>query len=172
MPHGLPPSVGSVLDVGCGIRPQNMVPAIHHVCVDAYRPYIEQAQREHPNLVFIHGRWEEVLPRLMDHSFDLVFAADFIEHLTKLAGTRFLAEAQRIGHHVAIFTPQGPYEQSYRRGERDAWGMRGTRWQTHRSAWTPEDFSDWDTEIIGRFHGDADAFWAVKDTSTKEVPVA
>ena len=43
---------------------------------------------------------------------------------------------------VVVFTPHGFHKQEYVKGEKDAWGMNGTYWQTHRSGWTPEDFDE------------------------------
>jgi len=133
--------------------------------VDAHRPYLQQVQPELTACTFICGKASEVLPRLMDNSFDLVLAIDFIEHLTRRSGWAFLREAKRIGRRVAIFTPLGYMEQSYAPGELDAWQMDGTHWQTHRSGWTPQDFPGWDIEVLPDFHDHTvGAFWAVIDT--------
>lgn len=160
-PPSLPRSVDSLLDVGCGIRPQNFVTADRCVGIDAHRPYLQQIQPVYTNWTLICGRANEVLARFTDASFDLVLAMDFIEHLTRRSGWRFLREAQRVGRQVAVFTPLGYMEQSYGPDELDAWGMDGTHWQTHRSGWTPQDFPGWDIDVLTDFHRNASAFWAI-----------
>lgn len=160
-PRSLPRKVGSVLDVGCGIKPQRIVEANRYVGLDAHRPYLEQIQPKYTHWTLICGRANEILPRLTDESFDLVLALDFIEHLTHRAGRRFLQHALRVGKRVAVFTPLGYMEQSYREGDTDAWGMDGCHWQTHRSGWTPEDFPGWEIQMLEHFHENASAFWAI-----------
>jgi cyclopropane fatty-acyl-phospholipid synthase-like methyltransferase len=88
---------------------------------------------------------------MQDQEFDTVLALDFIEHLTEPDAHDFLTEAKRVGHNVFIFTPLGPFEQDYGPDHP----------QTHRSAWTPEDFPDWRTYVLKDFHGRGrSAFWA------------
>jgi hypothetical protein len=136
-----------ILDLGAGIRPQSFVrrPLVH-ICVDAHRPYLERVQREidgDPRYVFLHGRWDDVLPMLPDKSVDSVFALDFIEHLEKPDGFRMLREAERVARaQVVVYTPDGFFPQRHEPGAADRWGMDGGAWQTHRSGWSAEDFGD------------------------------
>lgn len=160
----------SVLDVGCGIRPQRLVKAERYVGVDIHQPYLDVLGGGE----FICSDWRPALKRFKRHEFDAVIALDFIEHLTRRDGWDFLRAAQRVGKLVCIFTPSGPFPQHYEEGEPDAWGMDGGKWQTHRSAWTPEDFEGWKVTTWPAFHrvnavGAAlpepiDAFWAKKET--------
>jgi len=163
----------SVLDVGCGIRPQKVVATQRWVGVDAFQPYLDSLAGE-----VICSDWRPALRSFAPDSFDLVVALDFIEHLRRREGREFLTAAQRVGRAVCIFTPLGPFPQRYVDGETDAWGMGGGYWQTHRSAWTPKDFEGWSIQVEAGFHTvDAkdeplpepiDAFWAVKSTLTKQ----
>jgi hypothetical protein len=181
--HSLSPprdlgAVDSVLDVGCGIRPQQIVDARRYVGVDAHKPYldalIESGAAGPPGVHFMHGEWDTVLGDMKDGEFDMVVALDFIEHLERDAGFAFVAEAQRVGRSVVIFTPLGECPQHYAPGESDQWGMDGGRWQNHRSAWRPEDFPGWETHVLPEFHAvDANqrklpepigAFWAIKES--------
>ena len=169
-PPPLPP-VSSVLDVGCGIRPQPIVAANRYVGVDAHQPYIDRVSRDGGE--FICADWEQALRRFDDLEFDLVVALDFIEHLDRKAGNRFLRAARRVGRQVCIFTPLGSFPQHYQPGEPDQWGMDGGHWQSHRSAWQPSDFPGWQITVHHGFHVvDAngrslpqpiDAFWALTE---------
>ena len=172
VPPALLPA-SSVLDVGCGIRPHRFFPGSRFVGVDVHRPYVDALAGEPGE--FICSDWRVALRRYRRNEFDLVTALDFIEHLPRRDGRDFLRAAQRVGKQVCIFTPLGPYPQHFEPGEPDGWGMDGAYWQTHRSAWWPEDFPGWNIQVCEEFHpADAwgvpfpepiSAFWAVKETS-------
>lgn len=160
----------SVLDVGCGIRPQQLVVrgVERYLGIDVHKPYIDAMEDpEH----YRCSRWQPALAEFEDQEFDLVTALDFIEHLDRDDGLEFITEAQRVGKLVVIFTPVGPLAQKF--ADPDQWGMHGGKWQTHRSAWTPEDFEGWEIHVMPRFHvvdGHSqpllkphDAFWAIKE---------
>jgi len=166
----------SVLDIGCGIRPQTLVSPRLHICVEPYKPYLERLQKEAKkdrDYVFLNGTWGDVLPLMPDDSVDTVFALDVIEHLEKADGLKLLHEAKRIARHqVVVFTPLGFYPQSHEPDELDRWHMHGGRWQSHHSAWHPEEFGrEWQIVACRDLHTvDQDgkplaepigAFWAV-----------
>jgi len=166
----------TVADIGVGIYPQKFLVPKVHICVDAYGPYLDELRKRlgrDPRYVYLHATWDRALPLLPDESVDTVFALDFLEHLEKEEGRRFLDEAARVARsQVIVFTPLGFYPQSYEPGDEDRWGMHGGRWQTHRSGWEPGDFDDgWEFVACADFH-DLDennepldtpqgAFWAV-----------
>lgn len=168
-------SVGTLIDVGCGIRPQNIIAAERTVLVDPYEPYLERLIADGTRDETIVGDWR-VLRDTDDDAFDVLTALDVIEHMTRRQGFLFLREALRVARVVVIFTPLGEMPQSFE--GRDQWDMDGGEWQRHRSAWTPDDFKvaaadgrEWQVEVCERFHWtDArgntlpepiDAFWAV-----------
>lgn len=142
-----------VLDVGCGIQPQTLVWPKLHLCVEVHGEYVDYLRRRFagsPSHVVMHASWQDALRVLPDRSVDTVFALDFIEHLEKQEGFRFLDEASRVARRqVVVFTPLGYFPQSYDRSDaRDRWGMHGGFWQTHRSGWVADDFpAEW--EIVG-----------------------
>jgi hypothetical protein len=148
----------TVLDVGCGIRPQTIFPAAVHLLVEPYLPYLERVRQEigaAPRYVLLNCTWDVAMRLLPDRSVDTIFALDFIEHLEKDDGRRFLAEAERVARQqIVIFTPLGFYPQSYTDSTRpDRWGLQGGYWQTHRSGWTVEDFPDpWELLCCEAFH--------------------
>ncbi|TAK22287.1 MAG: class I SAM-dependent methyltransferase [Chloroflexota bacterium] len=136
-----------VLDVGPGIRPQALVRARAHICLDAHRPYLDRVRdrADGGRFVLLHGAWRVAMAMLPDRSVDSVIALDVIEHFTPEDGERFLAEAARVARRqIVLFTPIGFYPQSHTSGEPDRWGLDGGEWQSHRSGWTPDNFgSDW-----------------------------
>ncbi|HWE49177.1 MAG TPA: methyltransferase domain-containing protein [Bryobacteraceae bacterium] len=142
-----------ILDVGSGIEPQTLVWPKLHICVEAHGEYVSYLRERlagSPRYLVMNSVWEKALGILPDKSVDIVFALDFIEHLSKEDGLAFVAEAERVARRqVVIFTPLGYFPQTYDDATAaDRWGMHGGYWQTHRSGWVPEDFSEaW--EIIG-----------------------
>jgi hypothetical protein len=175
-----------VLDIGCGIQPQNYITPAVHICCEPFEDYIEYLQREirkqeRINLIdrayfFLNAAWSEMAGYFPERSVDTVFLLDVIEHLDKEQGKELLAWVEKIARcQVVIFTPLGFVKQEHPDGK-DAWGMDGGNWQEHKSGWMPEDFDEtWQTYVTERFHyetnlGDpysvpAGAFYAIKTIS-------
>jgi len=129
--------VKTLLDVGCGIRPQRIVDAAVHVGVDVYEPYIEKAREQ---IDVIKHDIRRGLP-FSEDEFEIVWLGDIIEHLEKDEGCRLLEEARRVASRgVVVRSPVG-----FEAQEGDAWGLGGDEWQKHRSGWTPDEF---DPEIV------------------------
>ena len=167
-----------VLDIGCGIRPQDFFVPRTHLCVDPHLPYLLRLHKESPpdcGRVVLNFPWRQIMNALPDASVETVFALDFIEHLDRNEGSDFLAEACRVSSvQVVLFTPLGYYEQELPDdGVTDKWGMDGGIWQVHRSGWTPTDFDGWQVLVCRDFHPPetgrdgkplpTGAFWAIKD---------
>lgn len=129
----------TVLDIGPGIRPQPFLTPALHLCVEPHDEYV-RVLRERGFLV-IHDTAQSALR--FSGSVDTIFLLDVIEHLERADGERVLALAAERAREVVLYTPTGFKPQSYASGEKDAWGMNGTAWQTHRSGWTPPDFPGW-----------------------------
>ena len=180
-------NVQVVLDLGPGICPQPFVTQPYvHICVDAHRPYLERLKRERaddPKYVFVNAPWDAIVPALPDKSVDTVFALDFIEHLDKHDGQRMLREAERVARYqIVVYTPLGFFPQSYDDpNQPDRWGMDGAKWQTHRSGWDLDDFSDeWEFVISPDYitldeHNQSmeqpmAAFWAIRTLGTTHEP--
>ena len=85
---------------------------------------------------------------------DAIFLLDVIEHMEKPEALEVLAHCKRLAKQVVVFTPLGFHPQHYQPGDKDAWGMNGTYWQTHRSGWLPEEFEGWATLVDEHFHGE------------------
>ena len=133
------------VDVGCGIAPCVYMLAARHVCVEPHEEYwplaIEHAERP---IEILKGTWKEKRDEVIALKPDVIMAIDVIEHMSREEGEVFKKDLQEIPlFGSAVFTPWGFQEQSYKDGEKDAWGYNGQHWQTHRSGWLPEDFPGW-----------------------------
>ncbi len=146
-----------VCEIGPGIRPALFYRAKEHLCIE---PHHEYAQWLRDNLYsVIEGRAVDVLPGIDRQG--VIFMLDVIEHMEKEEGEETLRLAREKSDQVVLFTPIGFHEQSYKEGEKDAWGMNGTYWQTHRSGWFPSDFPDARIFSDPVFHGSYGAFFAL-----------
>ena len=167
----------TMIDVGCGTHPQSWLNAEHHICIEPHPIYYQILRSLYwlaEGYKLLNVQWD-VLKLATNNSVDLVIAVDFIEHLTHPDGIEFLIEANRIARHqIALFTPWGPYPQDYDNDTiMDLAGYPGLHWQTHKSAWTPDDFPGWDIVACKEYHrhdGNGNeldkpigAFWAIKD---------
>jgi hypothetical protein len=130
----------SILDIGPGIRPQPFFRAEKHICVEPHYEYGKVLEGK-GYIVWTSTAVEGLLD--IDR-VDTIFMLDVIEHMEKKTGENVLELAKKKSDQIVVFTPMGFKEQSYKEGEKDAWGMNGARWQTHKSGWTPEDFKGWD----------------------------
>jgi hypothetical protein len=146
-----------LLDVGAGINPQPFVRSRVHICVEPHATYVrkllERSETASP-VVVLAGTWDKVMPVFPDKSVDSVIAVDFIEHLDKGGGERFLEQAERVAkRQVAIFTPLGFYPQGVAENRVDRWGLDGGEWQAHRSGWTQDDFDNrWELLCCRHYH--------------------
>jgi hypothetical protein len=166
-----------VLDIGCGIRPQQFITPLLYICCEPHDEYLQVLKGNFAgtNTVLIQGSAQKVLRWMPDDSIDSIFMIDFIEHIEKGEGLRLIAECERIARQqIIIFTPLGFMSQDYKPGEVDAWSLHGTKWQVHKSGWTPEDFDDsWNilaakdyhiyNEKGEKFDTPRGAFWAIKN---------
>jgi len=167
-----------VLDVGAGILPQTLVHSRVHICVEPHATYVRnllgRAEND-PRFVVLATEWSEAMSALPDKSVDTVMALDFIEHLCKSDGERFLLEAERLARcQIVVFTPLGFFPQGVLESRLDRWGLDGGEWQAHRSGWTQADFDDrWQLLCCRGYHlVDAHdqvldesfgALWAIRD---------
>jgi hypothetical protein len=128
-----------IVDIGPGIRPQPFFVARRHLCIEPHHEYASWLRKN--NYEVIQDTALAALPEIA--SCDTIFMLDVIEHMTRECGKEVVKIAQEKAKQIVIFTPEGFLKQEYIEGEKDAWGMDGTYWQTHRSGWTPEDFPGW-----------------------------
>lgn len=147
-----------VLDIGCGVRPQNFFVPKVHMCIEPFEQYRKVVKPFLPNdthFVFLKGDAISSLRNLDDQSVDTVFMMDLIEHLEKEDGLELLKEADRVARkQIVVFTPLGFYPMHFREeGQKDAWGLDGNDVQEHKSGWLPKDFGkSWDFHICVDCH--------------------
>lgn len=147
-----------VMDVGPGIRPQQLIVPQLWLLVEPHRTYIDVMRRrvpDGPQHVWLNGTWDAVLPLMPDRSVDTIVGGDFIEHLPKQEGLVFLMEAERIARQqIILFTPLGFQAQGSEDAHKpDRWGMDGGPWQMHRSGWEPSEFDDdWECLCCAEYH--------------------
>ncbi|MBV5340875.1 MAG: glycosyltransferase [Deltaproteobacteria bacterium] len=150
--------VDVVLDIGCGIRPQNFIIPQVHICCEPFEQYINILKtnvRDDTSRVysFVNADWEKALELFPEKSVDTVFLVDIIEHLPKEKSLKLLKDTERIARtQIAVFTTLGFIPQHHPDGK-DAWGLDGAEWQEHKSGWEPEDFGgEWDIVVSPDFH--------------------
>jgi len=169
--------VDIVLDIGCGIRPQNYICPLVHICCEPFEEYseilIDKAnQQTDRHFIVLKAGWEEAVKLFAPKSVDTIFLLDVIEHLEKEKGEELLRLTESIARkQVVIFTPLGYLPQKHPDGI-DAWGLNGGAWQEHKSGWLPDDFGElWDIYACKEFHFEHNgevldkpygAFWAIK----------
>lgn len=171
--------VKTVLDIGCGIRPQDLQTPDTHICVDPFPQYIKELQNKIKNnnndtlSIFIQADWAEILKLLPSKSVDNVYLLDVIEHLDKEEGRKLLQASDRIARNqIIIFTPLGFVPQNP--VGKDAWGLDGVSLQTHQSGWEFSDFDrSWEIFVSKNFHQIGkkyyDAFFAIKKIKKESV---
>jgi hypothetical protein len=146
---------GSVLDIGCGIRPQQYIVPDVLICVEPHLEYVEVLKhnlRDAPAII-IPLEAKRVLAALPDRSVDSIFLIDVIEHMVKEDGIAVLQECQRVARQqIIIFTPLGFMPQEIHAGDVDGWNLHGGEWQDHKSGWYPEDFPDWQIIACAHLH--------------------
>lgn len=146
-----------VCDVGPGIRPALFYRAPYHLCIEPHPEYADWLEKEG----YIVDR-RTGIGALKDISrVGVIFMLDVIEHMEKEEGWDTLRLAREKADQVVLFTPLGFHEQSYKEGDKDAWGMNGTYWQTHRSGWVPSEFPAARIFADPVFHGSFGAFFAL-----------
>jgi hypothetical protein len=169
-----------VLDIGCGIRPQELINPKIHICCEPFHEYVTSLQSlEHvkANRVVIQASWQSAVSLFPSASVDTVFLLDVIEHVEKPVAIDLLASTCKLARQqVVVFTPLGLYPQEHVEGRKDRWGMNGGVWQAHQSAWLPQDFDDsWTLVCVKDFHFDdgyghkfdppIGVLWAIRDNA-------
>ena len=151
--------VGTVLDIGPGIRPQPLVRAERYVGLESHHEYVS----------ILHSRGLDVkqgaAPQALKEMdpVDTIVMLDVIEHLEREDGEETIRLAlEHAREQVVVFTPLGFMKQDGGK-DKDPWGLQGQQWQTHRSGWMPEDFPGWLVLVDRNFHGSRKhgAFFAI-----------
>ena len=156
--NALLPPYTTLMDIGPGIRPFDLVKYSTHLCVEPCLEYVEVLKNSR-YLVF-QGLGIEALKVLK--GFNTIMLLDVLEHMSKREGKEVLRLAiETTESQIIVFTPLGFIEQSYKSGEKDEWGMNGGFWQTHRSGWKPDEFPGWKIFIDENYEKTHGAFIGV-----------
>ncbi|MGD0817567.1 MAG: class I SAM-dependent methyltransferase [Methanomassiliicoccales archaeon] len=152
-------ATSTVLDIGCGIRPQDFFEPDIHICLDPHEEYLNHLAKNLTNekkrhVMTIKGDWALAPKIFPSRSVDSLFLLDIIEHVDKEQAIQFLKECEDlVREQIVIFTPLGFLPQELEESGLDGWGLHGGEWQVHRSGWMPEDFGDqWDFLVCDDFH--------------------
>ena len=135
-----------ILDIDCGIRPQQFIVPKLLICVEPYDEYAEILRQNFKgtNTVIIRLDAMQALSSLPDNSIETIFLMDVIEHMVKEVGQEVIKECERVANkQIIIFTPLGYMPQEIHAENLDAWNLHGGTWQEHKSGWYPENFPLW-----------------------------
>lgn len=147
-----------VLDVGCGIVPQEFFRPRFRILMEPWQEYVDVLRfryADDPSVLILRQMALEGLRAFADRSVDTVFMLDLIEHMEKDVGRQVLIEAARVARQqVIVFTPYGFHANDAQDEQSglDAWGLHGMEMQKHRSGWLPEDFPGWRCWVCKAFH--------------------
>lgn len=123
----------TILDVGCGdnspLRLLNNRYCL--VGVDGYKKAIDLSKKRKIHSKYIFCDVRDISNKVNRKSYDAVVALDFIEHLTKDDGCKFLNDIEKIAKKkLIIVTPNGFIVQR----------NKSNRLQQHLSGWTADAF--------------------------------
>ena len=121
------------------------------VGVDAYPPVCRDAPTCY-DLVVCMDALEFM--RRCHSTFDMIVAAELVEHYHKDTGLALLGQIMEKGRAAIVTTPLG----FMRQGE-----IKGNPYQVHKSGWNPEDFSDrgWEVPVVSEEQRLIVATWGI-----------
>lgn len=143
----------SVIDVGAGLKGiyQKALAkrASRYVMLDAHAPYLAANKVEGPYVEKIVGVVPDALSQFGDQEFDTALVIDLLEHLELLDALGTVGQLKSIASTVAMFIPEGIYEQ-----REDVYHMGADSWQTHRGTWFAPDVEalGFGVEVWDGFH--------------------
>jgi hypothetical protein len=165
-------NVRSCIDIGPGIYPQPFISCPLHILVEPWEPYAQILSRAHTDKLTFLDNGLNFLRNLFDNSIDTIFLLDIIEHLEKKDGYLLIQQSIRVARkQIIIFTPLGFMPRHFTEMEKNGlWGdIKHGETQTHRSGWTPDDFSGALNIIANNYHENGyGAFYSIIDTSNKK----
>lgn len=151
-----------ILDIGGGIRPQEIFPG-HTVVLEPCAEYRAWLCANRPDIEVIAGEWADVND-FEPESYDHVTLLDVVEHVDKPTALDLLEATKAIARiSVVVFTPLGYESLEPGPDGLDAWGMHGGEYQRHVSGWHPRDFPGWDVRV------DSEPHWCIWAQWTRRV---
>lgn len=130
---------GTVVNIGCGGKKQDYVNARKVIGIDPVYPKSIEHLDE-----FIIGTWGSERVLLEKMFPDTVILVDVVEHLDHEIALKLLDHTKWcVKKQIVLFTPYGFLEQN----------DTENYWNTHRSAWYPQDFGKgWQVFVFPHFH--------------------
>jgi len=135
-----------ILDAGCGeglsIKvlkkfAKSKLTNAYKLGIDIYLPYLKKARETYDDVILADLRF---IP-LREHSVDIVFCIEVIEHLNKAEGRMLLVELEKIAlKQVFLTTPNYFLPQN---------AINGNPFQIHKSYWKSEEFKKYGYRVFG-----------------------
>lgn len=133
----------SLLDVGCGSRSpiEPFAAQLESVGVDSHVPSLLASEKLQIHKKYIQADVLDIDKHFAPKSFDIVFASDLIEHLTKEQGFALLQKMESIARkRVIVYTPSGFMPQ----GDYD-----NNPLQRHLSGWEADEMKRLGYRVVG-----------------------
>jgi hypothetical protein len=130
----------SLLDIGCGYNsPVQSFPVRYKVGVEVFEPYLIESRKKGIHQKYIESDIRNI--SFPPDSFDIIFASEVLEHLSKEDGRKLLAKMTLWAKHkVIITTPNGYVHQD---------GYDANPFQNHLSGWTPAELQSLGFKVQG-----------------------
>jgi SAM-dependent methyltransferase len=138
----------SFLDCACGYGKWGFLTRVwlnlsgkhgYVVGCDIWVPYLKFCKQHH--VYDDEVRCDARAIPFRDQSFDIVFACEVLEHLSKFQGRKMISEVERVmAKRLVMTTPNGLYPQDT---------SDGNQFQKHRSAWSSIELQGLGFEVVG-----------------------
>jgi predicted TPR repeat methyltransferase len=138
--------INTVLDVACGLslKSKYLKPKMI-LGVDIYEPYLKAIESDVPYAVIKYDV-TQIGDICLANSFDVVYAIDILEHLSKDQGIELIKQCKMIAQKaVVVESPNGYVPQDI-----DIQGFNADEYQTHRSGWSVDELKELGFECITR----------------------
>jgi len=140
--------IESVLDVACGLalKSKFLVPTPKIIVgVDIYEPYLRKIEADIPYTVIKYDV-RKIKDIFLPNSFDVVYAIDILEHLTRKESIELVKQIKQIARKaVVIECPRGYIPQNI-----DIQGFGAHKYQTHRSGWDVQELEEMGFKCVVR----------------------
>lgn len=149
------------LDIGPGIRPQQLHHYPVHRCIEPHWEYAVWLRLHGYEVA--EGKARDLLPDTKPA--DVVFMLDVLDRMDdEDAQIVLLLAMDKALQQLVVFSPLGMHPQKQRLDGHDQWGLNGAQWQRQRSSWSPERIGHeqgWLHMVDTSYHGTYGAFFSV-----------
>lgn len=147
--------LNTVLDLGAGVGTYSIMcwkPGQHWTALEVFEPYVEMFN--------LWGKYDHVIVadarKAVYEDYDLIIAADMLEHMQKDEAKELLKTLFAHARHVLICFPVIHHDQHA--------GAEGNDYETHIDHWTDEEMVSFleGREICNRVVGEVSAYYMVR----------